>query len=135
MSNESLRPVRDELFLRDTYHAGDVVGLRASRCRTCGLVAFPLRSHCEDCASEAEAIELSSRAKLRVATEVIHPPPDAEVPVPYGVGLVEFPEGLSILGLLDDALRAAPAIDGEVECYAVEFVEGQMTYGFRRPAS
>ena len=133
MATEFLTPVRNDLFLRNAYLAGDVVQLAASRCPACGLVAFPARDTCEACATPTEPIGLSSRATLRVATEVIHPPPDAEVPVPYGVGLIEFPEGISLLGLLDDDLRKAPAIDQEVECHAIEFVEGEVTYGFRRP--
>jgi uncharacterized OB-fold protein len=63
------------------------------------------------------------------ATEVIHPPPDSLVPVPYGIGFVSFPEGLSVLGLLEQPVDAyAPGCPIEVvlkEAYA-----GTLTYAF-----
>lgn len=107
------------------------VALRASRCPACGLVAFPMREVCEACSAPTTEIALSTRAVLAAHTEVIHPPPDSKVPVPYGVGLVTFPEGIAILGLLDDELRQTARIGSAVETFAYEAFPGHLTYGFR----
>jgi uncharacterized OB-fold protein len=63
-------------------------------------------------------------------TRVIHPPPDALVPVPYGVGFVSFPEGLSVLGLLDGAHLDFFAPGVAVGVIAYEAFEGRLTYAF-----
>ena len=125
-------PVQAGLLARDDAIPGEILALLASRCDDCNLVAFPKRSTCEQCGKDTSQIELSTRATLIAHTEVIHPPPDALVEVPYGVGLVRFPEGISILGLLDDGLRQSASIGVEVETFAYEAYEGGLTYGYRR---
>ena len=135
MSDENLstlQPVRAGLLAFDTAPPGSTTALLASRCEACDLVAFPKREHCERCGGDVEPIALSTRATLIAHTEVIHPPPDAKVEVPYGVGLARFPEGISILGLLDDALRQEVTVGIEVETFAHEAFEGGLTYGYRR---
>ena len=127
-----LQPVRAGLLADDAASPGSTTALLASRCEACDLVAFPRRDHCERCGDGVESIRLSTRATLIAHTEVIHPPPDAKVEVPYGVGLVRFPEGISILGLLDDALRQDVTVGIEVETFAHEAFEGGLTYGYRR---
>jgi uncharacterized OB-fold protein len=131
----ALRPVREGLLTREDAKPGEPLALRASRCERCDLVAFPYRTTCEQCFESTDNIALSTRATLIAHTEVIHPPPDALVEVPYGVGLVRFPEGISILGLLDDALRKNPEVGAEVESYAYEAFPGGLTYAYRRPVS
>ncbi len=122
--------VREGLLAPDS-RPDQRVALRASRCGTCGLVAFPKRETCEACAATTAEIALSTRATLSAHTEVIHPPPDSKVPVPYGVGLATFPEGIAILGLLADELRHAARIGIAVETFAYEAFPGHLTYGFR----
>jgi uncharacterized OB-fold protein len=128
----TLTPVHPDLLARNDALPGEVLALRASRCSDCNLVAFPTRQTCEQCGTTPVEIELSTRATLIAHTEVIHPPPDALVEVPYGVGLVRFPEGISILGLLEDGLRQTAEIGLEVETFAHEAFEGGLTYGYRR---
>lgn len=128
-------PVREGLLHGGPFRPMELVALRASRCRDCGAVGFPARSACEACQAEVEEIALSQKAILEAQTEVIHPPPDAQIPVPYGVGLVRFPEGVSIMGLLDDDLRQTDAIGSEVESFVLGFGESEVTYAFRRVAS
>ena len=81
--------------------------LIASRCRSCGSVRFPARSTCHNpyCnKDDVEEILLNKRGKLYSYT--IHhycPPPPFHPPdpfVPYGIGLVELPEGIRIMGML-----------------------------------
>lgn len=130
MSTE-LEVVREGLLEEAVPTPGKTVALRASRCGACSLVAFPARSHCEGCGEEVDAIALSTRATLDAHTEVIHPPPDARVEVPYGVGLAVFPEGIAIVGLLDDELRQHARIGAAIETFAYEAYPGHITYGYR----
>jgi uncharacterized OB-fold protein len=133
--SEERSVVREGLLATDDPTPGNTVALRASRCAACSLVAFPARTHCEGCGKEAEPIDLSTRATLSAHTEVIHPPPDAKVEVPYGVGLATFPEGVSIMGLLDDELRQTAKIGAAIETFAYEAYPGTVTYGYRLAAA
>ncbi len=79
---------------------GDAV-LVASRCAACGHVAFPALETCPGCCgSEPGEITLGPTGTLRLFTVVRHPVPGSAVAAPYGVGLVEFPPGIRVLGVL-----------------------------------
>jgi uncharacterized OB-fold protein len=81
--------------------------LLASRCLSCGHTSFPAYSTCINprCKDKrVEKVTLSSTGTLWSYT-VHHykPPPPFVAPepfVPYGVGVVELPEGLKVVGLL-----------------------------------
>ena len=80
----------------------------AWRCKKCATVAFPKVAFCPnpDCEKvheNLERIELSKRAKLYNYTRQIYapPPPFKKEPFePYGIGMVDFPEGLRVLGMI-----------------------------------
>jgi uncharacterized OB-fold protein len=81
----------------------------ASRCKACGEVFFPSSDHCANpnCGnSEVEEILLSKKGKLYSFTIQYYQPPKPFVPanpfVPFGIGLVEFPEGVRICGQMVD---------------------------------
>ena len=91
--------VREGLFL-DT----DPPVLLGSRCTHCGSVLFPRADVCTYCASEdPEQIELSRRGTLWAWTAVTAPPPGYLGSVPYGIGVVELPEGVRVIGAPDRA--------------------------------
>lgn len=80
--------------------------LIASRCKSCGHYAFPKATTCRnpDC-PKAEPLEealLSRRGKLWTYTiNYYSPPPPYHAPtpfVPFGVAVVELPEGLKVQG-------------------------------------
>ena len=81
--------------------------LIASRCKKCGTVAFPKipicnNPDCEKARDNVEEIQLSKRGKIYTYTYQIYsaPPPFRLEPFePYGVAMVDFPEGIRLLGM------------------------------------
>lgn len=113
----------------DGAAVGDRLHLAASRCAECERVDFPRRDTCPACLSPTSDATLSE-GTLSGFTSVLHPPPGAEVETPYHIGVVAFPEGISVLGqLLVDSLDDV-AIGDRAEVVATE-VEGTVTYAFR----
>jgi uncharacterized OB-fold protein len=82
--------------------------LLASRCKKCGTPAFPKVAYCTnpDCEKNpdnVEVIELSNRAKLYTYAVQAYPMPapfKMEPFAPFPLGMLDFPEGLRILGML-----------------------------------
>jgi uncharacterized OB-fold protein len=91
--------VRDGLFTDS-----DPPALLGSRCTACGKSHFPRADACPYCATEdPEAVELSRRGTLWAWTAVTAPPPGYKGEVPYGVGIVELPEGVRVIGRLTES--------------------------------
>ena len=91
--------VRDGLF-SDT----DPPALLGSRCAACGSVHFPRADACTYSAAEDPApVELSRRGTLWAWTAVTAPPPGYVGEVPYGVGVVELPEGVRVITRLTES--------------------------------
>ena len=96
-------PVRDGLFVQ-----GDPPALLGTRCGACGSVHFPRADACTYCATESpEPIELSSPGTLWAWTAVTAPPPGYVGAVPFGVGVVELPEGVRVISRLTESDPAA----------------------------
>ncbi len=82
--------------------------LIGSRCKKCGTPAFPSVAYCTnpDCEKNpdnVEKIELSNRAKLYTYAVQAYPMPapfKMEPFEPFPLGMLDFPEGLRILGML-----------------------------------
>jgi len=72
--------------------------LIGSKCKICGEVVFPRQMGCPNCCSEGtEEILLGPRGKLYTFTNVNHPVPEGyKGPIPYGVGMVDMPEGVRV---------------------------------------
>jgi uncharacterized OB-fold protein len=95
--------VRDGLFTDS-----DPPTLLASRCTNCGNVLFPRADACTYCATEdSEPIELSRGGTLWAWTAVTAPPPGYRGEVPFGVGVVELPEGVRVITRLTEGVPAA----------------------------
>ena len=72
--------------------------LIGSKCNICGEVVFPRQMGCPNCCSEdVEETLLGPKGKLYSFTNVNHPVPEGyKGPIPYGVGLVDLPEGARV---------------------------------------
>lgn len=105
--------------------------LRASRCCVCERVEFPAADQCPACGASTEPMPLSGQARLGPRTAVLHAPPGALVSTPYVVGVARFPEGISVLGLVDAPSLESTATGDAIDVIAYEPTTGLVTYGFR----
>lgn len=95
--NESTEDIfRPDLFKSDESGTRLVAG----RCKDCGYFTFPKYLACPKCFSDnIEDEELSPIGKLHAYTVVRRSMPD--YPVPYGLGLVDFPEGVRVMAQIE----------------------------------
>jgi len=114
----------------------DPPALLASRCAACGSHHFPRADACTYCAAEGpEPVELSARGTLWSWTAVTAPPPGYEGEIPFGVGVVELPEGVRVITRLTESDPGALAEGQEMELRVVPLhrdAEGNdvVTYAF-----
>jgi uncharacterized OB-fold protein len=95
---------------------GEPPALLGSRCAACGAHHFPRHDACPYCAAEdPEATELSGHGTLWAWTAVTAPPPGYRGETPYGMGVVELPEGIRVITRLTEgdpgALAAGQAME------------------------
>jgi uncharacterized OB-fold protein len=123
--------VKDELVTDPSARAGDRTTVRASRCASCLRTEFPAIATCPACGAPSPAIALGPDAVLSGFTEVLHPPPGAQVEVPYTIAVAAFPENIAVMGLLDRHVPAGELELGQpVEVCVVPTGAG-LTYGYR----
>jgi uncharacterized OB-fold protein len=91
--------VREGLFTD-----GDAPSLLGSHCRHCGATLFPRTDHCGYCATpDPDRVELSRTGTLWAWTAVTSPPPGYQGEVPFGIGVVELPEGVRVIARLTES--------------------------------
>lgn len=98
-------PIRGGLFTGPLSEL-DHLRLGGSRCSECGETSLCVTNVCANCGRETVSeISLSARGTLWTYTVVRHRPPgDYKGPdpfVPFGLGLVELPEGLRVLAPIE----------------------------------
>jgi uncharacterized protein len=82
--------------------------LLGSRCAACGAHHFPRHDTCPYCSVEdPAAMELTGPGTLWAWTAITAAPPGYTGEIPYGVGIVELPEGIRIIGRLTESDPAA----------------------------
>ncbi len=115
-------PVREDL-LTVPLSPPEQVRLIGSRCNSCKEVSLGKRSTCPNCAAEdMEEIALSKTGKLWTYTVIRNRPPgDYKGPdpfIPFGLGLVELPEGIQVLTPIDyDVDKLNIGMELELEVY------------------
>lgn len=135
-------PIADGLF---TWPASSPQ-LIASRCLSCGEVAFPKQSGCPNCAEDStEEVLLARRGKLWTWTVQHFPPPhpyagDTDAFIPFGVGYIELPEGIRVEARLSTSDPDELEIGMEMELAIEKFAEREdgaelMTFVFQRAGS
>ena len=132
-------PIREGL-LTTPLAPLEKVSLMGSRCGKCGEVSLGQRFQCGSCgATHLEGIPLSKRGKLWTYTVIRHKPPgDYKGPdpfVPFGLGLVELPEGIRVLAPIQaDPEKIKVAMELELEVYPLYTDENKnevMAFRFR----
>ncbi|HEY1650779.1 MAG TPA: Zn-ribbon domain-containing OB-fold protein [Acidimicrobiales bacterium] len=127
--------VRPGLF-SDPEAGSDSAALLGSRCAACGSHLFPRVDACTYCATEdPEPVELSTQGTLWSWTAVTASPPGYEGDVPFGIGIVELPEGIRIISRLTESDPAAlqpgqPMEFRVVNLYADSEGNDVVTYAF-----
>ena len=111
MATASETTTTERVPIREGLLAGSLsdikgVSLAGTRCSSCGETSLGKKSICPNCGrNTVQEIALSKRGVLWTYTVVRHRPPgDYKGPepfVPFGMGLVELPEGLRVLVPID----------------------------------
>ena len=94
-------PIREGLLAGSLSRLDDVT-LAGCKCTSCGETSLGTKKICPNCGqATVQDVALSKRGVLWTYTVVRHRPPgDYKGPdpfVPFGMGLVELPEGLRVL--------------------------------------
>lgn len=107
----------------------------ATRCTGCGKLAFPPRSGCPCCGSEAFAWEpIEGPGRLLTHTTVAYGPAGFENEVPYTLAMVEFPAGIRVFGQLAAEVAAGgPTIGMALRVEPRALPGGRVSYHFVRP--
>ena len=109
MEGKKKVPIKEGLFTTPLDPI-DSVHLAGCKCTSCGEVFFGKRYSCENCSGESmKDIPLSQRGTLWSYTIINHKPPAGyrgpDPFVPFGLGLVELPDGIRILSPIDCDLK------------------------------
>ena len=139
--DETYDTVRDDFFSRPRDQIGNV-SLMGATCSDCGEVFLGAPSACQNCQSERlEYAPLSRDGVLYSYTVVRTSPPgdykgQTDPFQPYPVGLVELPEGVRLLSVLDveiDALKIGMSMTLSVfPLYENEAGKPVLSYRFQR---
>jgi len=132
-------PIKEGLFTTPLSPVAQV-RLMGSKCKNCSEVSLGKRQTCANCGGiTLEEIPLSRRGTLWTYTVIRHKPPgDYKGPepfVPFGLGLVEIPEGIRVLAPIQCELgKIKVGMELEMEVYPLYTDENQnevMAFRFR----
>ena len=91
---------QNEIYRPDLFSTTPRPHLIAGRCKACGKYTFPKYYACPFCFSDdLEDAPLSPIGTLHSFTIVRRSMPDYQVP--YGLGLVDFPEGVRVMAQIE----------------------------------
>jgi uncharacterized OB-fold protein len=100
MSEKERTNDQAEVFRPDLFSMTPKPHLIAGRCKVCGKYTFPKYYACPKCFSdELEDAPLSPKGVLHSFTIVRRSLP--EYPVPYALGLVDYPEGVRVMAQVE----------------------------------
>ncbi len=110
--------------------------LEASRCKGCGVVAYPERKVCPACGgAELEPTALSRNGKVVTSTVIHVPPTDLQMEAPYAMAIVETPEKARLTAQVVDCDPSAvrPGMEVRLEFRRIrrEGHSGILCYGFK----
>lgn len=93
----------ERVLIRPGLFTLDPPRLLGGHCRQCDRWHFPSQATCPYCASRCEVSPLAERGTLCLYTVVNNAPPGYRGVTPYGLGVVELPEGLRIISPLTES--------------------------------
>lgn len=110
--------------------------LEASRCKSCGTVAYPVRLLCPSCQGRKLEVTALSRKGRVVTSTVIHvPPSEFQMEAPYAMAIVETPEQARLMVQVVDCDPSAvqPGTDVTLEFRLIrrEGKSGILCYGYK----
>lgn len=130
-----VHPVRERLW---SATDGVEPSLLGSLCNACSLLSFPVSQHCPYCSSASFAVvPLSRCGRLEVVTTITSSPPGYNGPVPYGLGVVELPEGLRVIARVRNpsSVKAGAAVRLVLDEVGIgQGQESVQTYAFEEAA-
>lgn len=114
----------------------DKTKLIASKCKNCSEVVFPKQAGCPSCCKyDVEEVLIGPKGKLHCFTNVNYPVPGGyNGPIPYGVGIIDLPEGARITSLLTEYDPAKLKVGMPMEMVIEELYDsesGETIVGFR----
>ena len=87
--------------VRDHLLSLDPPALLGGRCRSCQSLSFPAESYCPFCgARDSEVVPLATAGTIYSFTIARFPPPGYIGEVPFGIGLVDLPDGIRVSSTL-----------------------------------
>ena len=103
-----------------------------TRCSDCGKLAFPPRSGCRECGSEAFGWEpIVGAGRLLTYTTVAYGPSGFESEVPYTLAVVEFPAGFRMFGqLAPEVAGSGPTIGMALRVEPRALPDNRVSYHF-----
>ncbi len=97
--------------------------LKGCSCDSCGKKMLPARMICPDCGStELVNTKYGGKGVVKTKTMIYVPLPKFKEMCPYGVGIIDLDEGVSISGMLIDD----PEIGEKVEAVYLEDGEAKV---------
>ena len=138
----SQTPAGERVPIREGLMAGplsqlDGVRLAGCKCSNCGETSLGAKSICPNCGRDTvQEIALSNRGMLWSFTVVRHRPPGnyrgPDPFVPFGLGLVELPEGLRVLSPIHCAIdRLKIGLELRFKPYVRQDDDGREVVAFR----
>lgn len=102
MSEKEVASDHTEVYMSNLFSMTPQPHLIAGRCKSCGKYTFPRYYACPFCFSDdLENSPLSPTGILHSFTIVRRSFPD--YPVPYALGLVDFPEGVRVMAQIESS--------------------------------
>jgi uncharacterized OB-fold protein len=138
LASEELLPVKEGLV---SGEGPDDVRLLGSKCESCSEVSIGTNVVCLNCGNDnITSIEFSPTGELWTYTLIRHKPPGEylgpEPFEPFGLGLVELPEGLRIMAPLEgdiDSFRIGDQL--QLKPWILTAADGQKYRAFRFASS
>ena len=116
---KTLPPIEDGIFDENTNLIG-------GRCEQCNYYHFPVRKYCPSCSSsKIEKCLLSTEGELYSYTIIRSANPWWKDKVPYTIGIVKLPEGISVETQIRNDESAPLQIGSKMKIESAKYINEQ----------